>query len=359
VLRPARERIAAGDDTEEWACADRHPVHGGLGAAGEALGPRGLEPDARQRGEALLGGGGEEVELVGLRGEVHDGAVLAVHPGADPGDDVLVQAGVLRGAVQERVRAELLDHSDLHRQPVIREVEGLWPDAEHHRLVVTGFRQQAPLDRDVVADLGAAVGDLGLDQVHCRRAHEPGDEHVLGSVVEAQWRVDLLQSAVLQDGDAVAHRHGLDLVVRHVDGSDVQAVLEFGDLGAGLDAELGVEVGQWLVHQEDLWVPDDGAAHGDALTLATGEGLRFAVEVLLDAEQLGSLVDAFGPLLVVDALHLEGEAHVVRDRHVRVERVVLEHHRDVPLLWWKVGDVAVADVDLAFVDFFEAGEHPQ
>jgi hypothetical protein len=44
---------------------------------------------------------------------------------------------------------------------------------------------------------------------------------------------------------------------------------------------------------------------------------------------------------------------------VRVERVVLEDHRDVAVLGREVGDVAVTDPDLAAVDLFEAGEHAQ
>ena len=46
-------------------------------------------------------------------------------------------------------------------------------------------------------------------------------------------------------------------------------------------------------------------------------------------------------------------------RHVRVQRVVLEHHRDVALLGREVGDVAVADEQPTAVDALEAGEHPQ
>ena len=46
-------------------------------------------------------------------------------------------------------------------------------------------------------------------------------------------------------------------------------------------------------------------------------------------------------------------------RHVRVERVVLEHHRDVPVLRRHVGDVPVTDEDLALVDLLQPGEHPQ
>ncbi len=147
--------------------------------------------------------------------------------------------------------------------------------------------------------------------------------------------------------------------MRDVDRGDAEPALQRRDLGAGLHAQLGVEVGQRLVHEEDLGGADDGPAHGDALALATGEGLRLALEVGGEVEDGGCLLDALADLALVDAGDLQGEAHVVGDRHVRVERVVLEDHCDVAVLGRQVGDVTVTDPDLAAVDLFEAGEHAQ
>jgi hypothetical protein len=45
--------------------------------------------------------------------------------------------------------------------------------------------------------------------------------------------------------------------------------------------------------------------------------------------------------------------------HVRIQRVILEHHRDVALLGRNVVDDALTDEDLAFGDFLEAGNHAQ
>ena len=67
--------------------------------------------------------------------------------------------------------------------------------------------------------------------------------------------------------------------------------MEAGDLGARLDAQLGVEVRERLVHEEHGRLADDGAAERDALALATGELLRLAVEQLLELDGLGRLVD--------------------------------------------------------------------
>ena len=49
--------------------------------------------------------------------------------------------------------------------------------------------------------------------------------------------------------------------------------------------------------------------------------------------------------------HLQSKANVFADGHVRVERVTLEDHRDVPLAGWhRVNDVAVdADQSLSWI----------
>src|SRR6185312_1357142 len=67
-----------------------------------------------------------------------------------------------------------------------------------------------------------------------------------------------------------------------------------------------------LIHEEDLWLTHDRAAHRDPLALTTGERLRLAVEVFLELEHRGRFLD-----------------------------------------------VAVVDVDVALVDVLETGQHAQ
>jgi hypothetical protein len=103
----------------------------------------------------------------------------------------------------------------------------------------------------------------------------------------------------------------------------------------------------------------DGAAHGNALALSAGKLARLAVEQGLEAEDLRGAIDLLLDLGLRHALELEREAHVLRYRHVRVERVVLEHHGDVAFLGRQVVHDAIADADLARGDFLEAGDHAQ
>ena len=123
--------------------------------------------------------------------------------------------------------------------------------------------------------------------------------------------------------------------------------------------QLGVEVRQGFVHQEHLGGANDGAAHGDALTLAARQGLGKAVEVFGEPEHLGGVLDIPFRLVLVHLGDLEREPDVLPDGHVWVQRVVLEDHGDVAVTRRQVVDDLVVDAQFASGDLLEPGEHPQ
>ncbi len=135
--------------------------------------------------------------------------------------------------------------------------------------------------------------------------------------------------------------------------------MEAGDLGARLDAQLGIEVRERLVHEEHRRLADDGAAERDALALAAGELLRLAVEELVELDGLGGLLDAALDVGLGDLAQLQAEREVVAHRHVGVERVALEDHRDVAILGRDVVDDAIPDAERAAGDLLEPGDHAQ
>ena len=67
----------------------------------------------------------------------------------------------------------------------------------------------------------------------------------------------------------------------------------------------------------------------------------------------------FAPALRVDATHLQGEREVLAHRHVRKQRVVLEHHADAALPGRNLLHGAPTDADGARRRRLEAGEHHQ
>ncbi len=135
--------------------------------------------------------------------------------------------------------------------------------------------------------------------------------------------------------------------------------MEAKDVGSGLDAQLGVEVGERLVHEEDGRLAHDGSPERDALALAAGELTRLPVEVAGQVEDGRGFLDAGLDLDLGDVAELEAERQVVPDGHVWVERIALEDHRDVAILRRDVVDDLLADSQRSVGDLFQAGDHAQ
>ena len=293
--------------------------------------------------------------------------------GIEAADDLLL------AELQDRMGlgAGRLDHFDRrgqHRKPGLLRLQArivaeqvLRPHAEHHLAVrgasdagVCGKRQRRGLavakrnrDRWTAVELREFAGN----EIHRRRAHEAGDEHVGGPVVDGLRLVELLDRALVHDGDAGGERHRLDLVVGDVDRGLADPLMELLDLGAHVDAQLGVEIGQRLVEQEELRIAHQRAPHGDALALAAGQLAGLAVEQRLDLQQRGDARDRGVLLGLGHAAALHAEGHVLARRHRRVERVGLEHHGDVAILRRDRIDERSVDADLALADAFQAGDH--
>jgi hypothetical protein len=71
----------------------------------------------------------------------------------------------------------------------------------------------------------------------------------------------------VQQHHLVGHAHGLGLVVRDVDDGELQPLLQLAQLAAHLLAQLGVQVGQRLVHQAHRRLRHQRACQRHALLL--------------------------------------------------------------------------------------------
>ena len=144
-----------------------------------------------------------------------------------------------------------------------------------------------------------------------------------------------------------------------IDDGGAELAVKLLDLGAHLNPQLGIEIGQRFVEQEDLRFTHDRASHGDALALSARELRRLALQQGLEIEHARSLADAGVDLALRHPLELERKRHVLPHRHVRVERVALEHHGDVAALGREKVDEVPVDQDLAAGGLVEAGENTQ
>ena len=208
-------------------------------------------------------------------------------------------------------------------------------------------------------DLPVGAAELGVDEVHRRAADEAGHEQVRRIVVERLGGADLLELALSHQRYTVAERHRLDLIVSDVDGRHSELALELADLGPHLGSKLRIEIREWLVHEERLRLTDDGAAHRHALPLTAGQLSRLPRQLLLEVEHACNPLYALLDLVFGKVAELEREGEIVEDGLVRVERVVLEDHRDVALARREVGDHPIPDRDVPRRRVLEPGHHAQ
>jgi len=83
------------------------------------------------------------------------------------------------------------------------------------------------------------------------------------------------------------------------------------------------------------------------------------VKKFIEIEDRGGSLDLFLDYLGVGLGQLQAETHIVENRHVRIERIVLEHHGDVALFRGHLVDDPPTDGDLAAGHFFKTGDHSE
>ena len=173
-------------------------------------------------------------------------------------------------------------------------------------------------------------------------------------------RPHLLDSAVRHNHNAVAQAHRLDLVMGYENGRDAGGALERFQFVAGAGAQFGIQIGKRLIQKQQPRLSDHGAGNGDALPLAAGKLTRPPVEQLINFQQPrrafhfaadGLLVEFFAA-----ALGAEREGDVVKDVHVRIQRIALEDHRHASFARRQPRDLLASDENLSRRGFLQPGD---
>ena len=144
-----------------------------------------------------------------------------------------------------------------------------------------------------------------------------------------------------------------------VHGRYAELLLDALDGVAHFHAQLRVQVGQRLVHQQHPRLDDDGAGERHALLLSAGEVCRHAVLEMIDLDDLEDAVDLALYFILRQLAVAQAEGHVIEYIHVREYRVVLKHHADVPFVGGDIVDDAVVDLERAAFDGVESDDHAE
>ncbi|HJP68156.1 MAG TPA: hypothetical protein VJ846_04570, partial [Sphingomicrobium sp.] len=143
--------------------------------------------------------------------------------------------------------------------------------------------------------------------------------------------------------DPVGHRQRLLLIVRHVNDGRAEALLQLLDLDLHGFAQLLVERPEWLVHQENRRFEHDCSRDCHPLLLAAGQFVWVAPGIIRKLDEVERTANPFGPEVLADAAHLQGEGDIFGDGQMREQGIALEDHPDIAAIGRYGRDVAPAN----------------
>src|SRR5262249_17776214 len=134
-----------------------------------------------------------------------------------------------------RMRACRLYDNNIRADTIVGKVKMLGADTADHRRPVAGRRCSCQLDARLAGQLrirfSASSTKNSRNEIHGWGANKSSDELIAGPVIEIEGRAGLLDHAVMHDHDLIGHRHGLDLIVGHIDRCRLEPLMQLFDLG--------------------------------------------------------------------------------------------------------------------------------
>ncbi|MNT30246.1 hypothetical protein D3C72_1660310 [compost metagenome] len=170
--------------------------------------------------------------------------------------------------------------------------------------------------------------------------------------------------AELHHADAIAHGHCFGLVVCDVHrggrlAGSLQLLVQVRDTDTHRGAQLGIQVRQRFIEQEHVWLFHNRTAYGHTLRLTTGELTRQTIQQLIELKDFCRFVNLRFDLRFWQLAQLQAKGQVFTHGHVRIQRIVLEHHRNPAFFWREVVDDLLTDAHFATADGFQPGQHAQ
>ena len=111
-------------------------------------------------------------------------------------------------------------------------------------------------------------GHTDGQHIHRWTADELGHEEIGRPAVQLHRCAELLESTLIQHGNAMSHGHRFHLVVGHIERCRPQGTLEGDDPCPGAGAQLGIQIAERFVHQEHGGFACHGATESHPLFLA-------------------------------------------------------------------------------------------
>ncbi|KAF1043511.1 MAG: hypothetical protein GAK38_03926 [Xylophilus sp.] len=184
-----------------------------------------------------------------------------------------------------------LDHFNSERQPatLFRNDEIFWPYTQFNAAPGSRFSGYGDFFTFICAEF-STFDQFTRNEAHGRRTDKARDKLIRGTIIEIERRANLLNLTLIHHNDTVPHGHGFDLIVCDIDDRRFQTMMECLNLGAHLNTQLCIKIGQWLIEKENRRLTHNRTSHGDSLTLTAGKLARITIKIGMQIEDRRGLI---------------------------------------------------------------------
>ena len=165
--------------------------------------------------------------------------------------------------------------------------------------------------------------------------------------------------AAVHDSNSVRYGQRFLLVVGDVEGRDTQFTLQQSDFLPHFDAQLGIQVGQGLVHEQQRWFDHQRSGQTYPLLLATRKLRGISLRQMLQLNFTQSLMNARLNFFVLASPGFEAVSDVFKYIQVGKYSVVLKHHTHVSEVGRFFCDVLSIEQDSPCIGMVKPGDGAQ
>ena len=144
-----------------------------------------------------------------------------------------------------------------------------------------------------------------------------------------------------------------------IDGCCPQLRVEPGNFHPCVMPQRRIEIGQRLIEQKHIGIAHNCPANRHPLALTTREGRRAAVQQGLHLQDLRSRLNPLADLFFGHPLQIKREGHVIKNRHMRIERIGLKHHGNAAFGRRQIRDRLISNANIAAGERLQPGDQPQ
>ena len=134
-------------------------------------------------------------------------------------------------------------------------------------------------------------------------------------------------------------------------------LMQLCDFRAHLGTQLCVQIGERLVQKEHFRGSQDGASQRNALSLTAGKVLGLSLQIFFQFQYFRRPKNLFVDLGLRNMTQAQTKRKILINGHVRIQRIVLENHRNIPVFRLYMIGEGISDIDLACSNILQPSDH--